>query len=233
MVLNLKHFIMKVSLLRMALLLACLPFFTNCRKDLSKSANESSLTSNAVVSHKIHPRPLKGNMDVYHVYTPDYAKGGCYCFPYLPGFMGGSGEGNSTLLGKFYSYSNLYAYYGATGAQVTYSVPLTDSFYNQLKPYFSNDEIQAMKAQKVEVLFFDHQGNAFWSDFDTLHMDPSAANILHFSLEGTGKIIGGIGKFAGATGFYNFSGYSDVFQDSAPGIFYQYSWFDMVGIIEY
>lgn len=147
--------------------------------------------------------------------------------------MAGEGEGNSTLLGKFYSYSNLYAYYGATGAQVTYSVPITDNYYGQLKPYFTQDEIQALKAQKVEVLFFDHQGNAIWSDIDTLYMVPSPGNILHFSLAGTGKIKGGIGKFAGATGFYNFHGYSDVFRDSAPGIRYQHSWFDMVGTIEY
>lgn len=229
-----KHSTMKVSLFTMALLLACMSFLASCRKDISKSATESSISNKAAKSrHKTHARPLKATMDVYHIYTPDYANGGCYCFPYLPGYMAGEGEGNSTLLGKFYSYSNLYAYYGATGAQVTFSVPITDNYYNQLKPYFTEDELQAIKAQKVEVLFFDHQGNAFWSDIDTLYMIPSQDNILHFSLAGTGKIKGGIGKFTGATGFYNFSGYSDVFRDSAPGIRYQLSLFDMVGRIEY
>lgn len=225
---------MKASLFTLALLLACLSFLASCRKDISKSTTESFISANEATSrHKTHARPLKATMDVYHIYTPDYANGGCYCFPYLPGYMAGDGEGHSTLLGKFYSYSNFYAYYGVTGAQVTYSVPITDNYYDRLKPYFTQEEIQALKAQKVEVLFFDHQGNAIWSAIDTLHMVPSSGNILHFSLAGTGKIKGGIGKFAGATGFYNFSGYSDVFRNSAPGIRYQHSLFDMVGKIEY
>lgn len=225
---------MKVSLITLALLLACMSFLASCRKDISKSATESSILIKASISkHKTHARPLKATMDVYHIYTPDYANGGCYCFPYLPGYMAGEGEGNSTLLGKFYSYSNLYAYYGATGAQVTYSVPITDNYYDQLKPYFMQDEIQAIKAQKVELIFFDHQGNAIWSEIDTLYMVPSPGNLLHFSISGTGKIRGGIGKFAGSTGFYKFYGYSDVFRDSAPGIRYQHTRFNMVGIIEY
>ena len=225
---------MKVSLFKLALLVAFMSFLAGCRKDFSKSATESSISSNATLAtHKVHPRPLKATMDVYHMYTPDLASGGCYCFPYLPGYVAGEGEGHSTLLGKFYSYSNLYAYYGETGAQVTYSVPITDNYYDRLTHYFTQVEIQTIKAQKVEVILFDHHGNAFWSDIDTLYMVPSPANVLHFSLAGTGKIKGGVGKFAGATGFYNFSGYSDVFHDSAPGIFYQHSWFDMDGIIEY
>jgi hypothetical protein len=225
---------MKVLLFTLALLFVSMLFLASCRKDISKSATESSISTRAAISrYKTHERPLKATMDVYHIYTPDYANGGCFCFPYLPGYMAGEGEGISTLLGKFYSYSNLYAYYGATGAQVTYSVPITDNYYDPLKPYFSQEEILVMKAQKVEMIFFDHQGNAFWSDIDTLYMVPSPANILHFSLAGTGKINGGIGKFAGASGFYKFSGYSDVYRDSAPGIRYQHSWFDMVGIIEY
>ena len=230
-----KHSTMKVSMFTLALLLACMSFLSSCRKDMLNSPRESSVSSDATRSisrHKTHPRPLKATMDVYHIYTPDYANGGCYCFPYLPGYMAGEGEGNSTLLGKFYSYSNLYAYYDATGAQVTYSVPINDNYYDQLKPYFTQAEIQAIKAQNVEVIFFDHQGNAIWSDIEILYMVPSAGNILHFSLSGTGQIKGGIGKFAGATGFYNFQGYSDVFQESAPGVRYQHSWFDMEGTIE-
>ncbi|MGN6603771.1 MAG: hypothetical protein ACTHK8_15050 [Ginsengibacter sp.] len=225
---------MKVSMFTRALLIAPILFLTNCRKDLSKPSTENLVTSDAVVSsHKIHPRPLKASMDVYHIYTPDLANGGCYCFPYLPGYMAGEGEGNSTLLGKFYNYSNLYAYYDENGVEITNSVQITDNYYDNLKPYFSKDEIQAINEQKVEVLFFDHQGNAFWSNFDTLYMVASPENLLHFSVAGTGKIKGGIGKFTGATGSYAFSGYSDVFRDSAPGIFYQHSWFHMVGVIEY
>ena len=224
---------MKVLQFTLALLLVSIFFLSSCHKDFSQSPMESSISSDAVVStHKTHARPLKAHMDVYHIYTPDYANGGCYCFPYLPGYMAGEGGGNSTLLGKFSSYSNLYAYYGPTGAQVTYSVPITDNYYDQLKPYFTQGEIQAIKAQNVEVIFFDHQGNAFWSDIDTMYMVPSADNILHFSLAGTAEIKGGIGKFAGATGFYHFSGYADVFRDSAPGIPYLHSWFDIEGIIE-
>jgi hypothetical protein len=231
---KLKHSTMKVSMFTLALLLAGMFFLASCRNDISQSSTESSISSIAAISrHKTHERPLKATMDVYHIYTPDYANGGCYCFPYLPGYMAGEGEGNSTLLGKFYSYSNLYAYYGATGAQVTNSVPITYNYYDSLKPYFSQDEIQAIKVQKVELIFFDHQGNAIWSDIDTLYMVPSPGNILHFSLAGTGKIRGGIGKFDGARGYYKFTGYSDVFRDSAPGIRYQHSWFHMVGIIEY
>jgi hypothetical protein len=225
---------MKVSLFTLVLLMASMLFLTNCRKDFSSSTTENLITSNAgLSSHITHPRPLKATMDVYHIFTPDYANGGCYCSPYLPGYMAGSGGGNSTLLGKFYSFSNLYAYYDSTGAEVVYSVSIPDDYYDQMKPYFTQDEIEIMKTQKVEVIFFDHQGNAFWSDFDTLHMIPSPENLLHFSLSGSGRIMGGIGKFAGATGFFNFSGYSDVFRDSAPGIFYQHSWFRMVGIIGY
>jgi hypothetical protein len=225
---------MKISLYTPALLLACVSLLASCRKDISEYGTESLISTNAALSRqKTHPRPLKTTMDGYHIYTPDTVNGGCYCFPYLPGYMAGEAEGNSTLLGKFYSYSNLYAYYSATGAQVTYTVPITENYYDQLWPYFTHDEIQAIKAENVEVLFFDHQGNAFWSEIDTLHMVPSPANILHFSLAGNGKIRGGIGKFAGAKGSYTFKGYSDVFRDSAPGIRYQHSWFDMEGVIEY
>lgn len=226
---------MKASLFTIALLLAGTSFLAGCRKDISGSATESAPPMEAAKkAHIPHERPLKATMDMYQVYDPDVANGGCYCPPYLPGYMIGSGEGNSTLLGKFYSYTNLYSYYGATGAQVTYSVPLPANYYEQLKPWFRAEELQAIKDQGVEVIFFDRQGNAIWSVIDTLYMVPSPANPLYFTVTGVGRIRGGTGKFAGTTGgFYDFYGYSEVFRSSAPGVPYQYSWLHMEGRIEY
>lgn len=226
---------MKASRFTLALLLASLFFGTGCRKDAPEYATESSLeTKTAVSKHHVHERPLKATMDMYQVYTPDFANGGCYCPPYLPGYMTGAGEGHSTLLGKFYSYANLYSYYDAAGGQVTYSVPLTAGYYEQLTPWFTEGELQAIEDQQVEVIFFDRQGNAIWSVMDTLYMVPSPENPLHFSVSGTGKIMGGTGKFAGTTGgFYAFYGYSEVFRSSAPGVPYQYTWLQMEGRIGY
>ena len=225
---------MKASLFTLALLLACMSFLAGCRKDIAGYTTESAPETKTTVSkHDVHERPLKATMDMYQVYTPDFANGGCYCPPYLPGYMTGTGAGHSTLLGKFYSYMNLYSYYGATGAQVTYSVPLTGDYIDRLSPYFTEAELQAMEDQGVEVLFFDRQGNAIWSVMDTLYMVPSPGNPLYFSLAGTARITGGTGKFAGTTGgFYHFSGYSEVFRSSAPGVPYQYTWLDMEGRIE-
>lgn len=226
---------MKASLFTLALLLAGMSFLAGCRKDITEYATESSLPVEAAKkAHTPHERPLKATMDMYQVYTPDVANGGCYCPPYLPGYMTGAGEGHSTLLGKFYSCTNLYSYYGASGAQVTYSVPLPADYYEQLTPWFTDEEMKAIKEQKVEVIFFDRQGNAIWSVIDTLYMVPAPENPLYFSVTGTGKILGGTGKFAGTTsGFYDFYGYSEVFRSSAPGVPYQYSWLHMEGTIEY
>lgn len=229
-----KHLTMKASLFTLAFVLAGMFFLAGCRKDISPYAKESSLPILAGPDqHKVHERPLKATMGVYHIYTPDVAKGGCYCEPYLPGYMAGEGEGNSTLLGKFYSYSNWYAYYDAARIQVTYSVPLTDTYYDQLRAWFTEAEMEAIETMEVEVIFFDRQGNSIWSEIDALSMVPSPDNLLHFSISGAAEIRGGTGKFAGACGFYTFSGVSDVFQDSAPGVRYQYSWFRMEGRITY
>lgn len=232
---KLKRFTMKASLYILALLLAYLSFLAGCGKDIREYAPESALEAMAAVSkHHAHERPLKATMDMYQVYTPDVANGGCYCPPYLPGYMTGTGEGHSTLLGKFYGYINLYSYYGATGAQVTYSVPLPADCYEQLTPWFTEEEMEAIREQGVEVIFFDRQGNAIWSVIDTLYLVPSPANALYFSLAGTGRITGGTGKFAGTTsGVYDFYGYSEVFRSSAPGVPYQYSWLHMEGRMEY
>lgn len=229
-----KHFTMKAPQFLLTMLIACTALLAGCRKDIPKDAAGSSLATKAARSHsQVHERPLKASMDVYHIYTPDSLNGGCYCAPYLPGYMAGEGEGHSTLLGTFYTYSNLYAYYSAAGPQVTYSVPLTDAYYDRLTTWFTPGEVAAIRAGGVEVIFFDRQGNALWSEIDPLHMDPAPANPLHFSLTGRGKITGGTGKFAGATGFYDFTGYSDVYRNSAPGIFYQLSRMDLEGTIVY
>lgn len=225
---------MKALLLPTAFLLATLSFLAGCRKDVTENATDSPLPGKAAVSKRPpHELPLKASMDVYSTYTPDYANGGCYCAPYLPGYMTGTGEGNSTLLGKFYSYSNWYAYYDAAWRQQTYSVPLPDDYYQKLSPYFTVGEVQAIKDAQVEVIFFDRQGNAIWSKVDDMAMDMSPTDSLHFSLSGEGVIVGGTGKFAGARGTYTFTGYADVFRDSAPGVPYLYSFFDMKGRIEY
>lgn len=224
---------MKASLFTFVLLLAFLSFLAGCRKSVPENTPDNILQSKAVSGRSLHERPLKATMEVYSTYAPDVAKGGCYCPPYLPGYMTGEGEGHSTLLGRFSSYSNWYAYYDPAGAQVTYSVPLPGEYYDQLKPYFTEAEARAIKDRQVVVLFFDRQGNSIWSDVASMDMIMSPLDPLHFSLAGNGVIVGGTGKFAGATGSYSFTGYADVFRSSAPGVPYLYSWFDIDGTIAY
>jgi hypothetical protein len=133
---------MKASLFALALRLVWIPFLAGCRKDILDYAPGSSFQNEAAISkHKTHVRPLTASIDVYNIYTSDFVNGEAYHPPYLPGYMAGVGEGNNTLLSKFYSYSHFHFYYDATGAQVTYSVPLTDDCYNQIKLYFTEAEL--------------------------------------------------------------------------------------------
>lgn len=117
-----------------------------------------------------------------------------------PAAFPGFGEGQSTYIGKAYSFFNQYAM-GApdeNGVVFTVAAPVTEFFSEQLIGLgLDPDEIDA-NSEIVSSLTTDGKGNSIWFN--------NISNKAQFDLEGNItfeaeiEIVGGTGKFQGATG---------------------------------
>lgn len=118
--------------------------------------------------------------------VPEYA---------FPGF----GIGNSTYMGKAYSYFNQYIVgFEGSNVAITMSAPVTEFFSTELADLgLDIAEIDANNIQ-VSSLSTDGKGNAIW-----FHNEKTTATFLPeggISFEATISIVGGSGIFKNATG---------------------------------
>jgi hypothetical protein len=159
--------------------------------------------------------------DSFHVdleFFPDVAGGWTWADPEAPAWYPSSGKGNATHIGNANTYVNGYTLRVA-GTVIVYHAPVNMYYAAQLP--FS-------VPSTVSRVVYDDKGNSIWfrilpEGLTTWHLDAT-----HVMMEGKVQIVGGTGKFEGATGETTFYGQFDqasykdgVFKDAS---FWQNGW---------
>lgn len=117
------------------------------------------------------------------------------------------------------SYSNWQVVAGSEGKLHLTTSPLTEVFYQKLTPYFTPAQIGEMKAQQIEDIAFDKQGNSVWSKQGVMDgvPGPFEGHPTRYNYTGSKVIVGGTGRYVEAGGQYHFSGYSDNIEQPLEG----------------
>lgn len=114
-------------------------------------------------------------------------------------FYPGSGVGNSTHMGKAKSFINQFSQFGAQGLE-TVGRPVTMFFENELKALGIVNI-----PDEVSSITTDGKGNSVW--FKSLSNQVRAVSETRSEFQAEVAIIGGTGKFAGASGFGSVKGF--------------------------
>lgn len=200
------------SLFKQALLLAVIALAYSCQKETLVTAE--SLTGNGadktILASKYKPQShyFKGAFTAYYNFIPDVAGGWVAPNP-APAWWPGGGQGHVNLLGKCRAFYNQYATIGVNGLQ-TVAAPVNQFFPVEA----SNLGIQT--SDLVGMVFVDEKGNSIWSRaVGAILTTP----VSETRIDGAGyfEIVGGTGKFANATGHYNFTYYFNPVDNSDAG----------------
>jgi hypothetical protein len=156
-------------------------------------------------------RAYRDSFDTWYQFVPDIAGGWTPPNP-APAWYPGGGDGNATHFGIASSYFNQYASFGPTGLTSS-AAPVTMFFAAQLASF--------SVPSNVSTIVFDDKGNSVWfqsAGTQTMPVSPTRVNFT-----GTNNIVGGTGKFAGATGQVTVNGYFNP-QNQQDASFWQNGW---------
>ena len=189
--------------------------FTSCQKETVATNTVLNDETATAANHSLVTRAYRDSFDTYFMFVPDFANGWAPPNP-APAWYPGGGKGNASHFGKANSFFNQYATLGPNGLAST-SAPVTMFFASALSSAgYSN--IPA----SVSTIVYDDKGNSVWfsqgGSSTTIPASPTRVNFF-----GTNNIIGGTGKFAGATGQVTLNGYFNP-QDPQDASFWQNGW---------
>ncbi len=131
-------------------------------------------------------------------FFPDFANGGSYNAP-APAWYPGRGVGNATFMGKAYSFINQYASFGPSGL-TTVGAPVTQYYEDELAE-LGLDNIPV----EVSSITTDGKGNSIYFKNILNITTPFSSTRTNFTAEV--EIVGGTGKFEGASGNGTVVGY--------------------------
>lgn len=206
---------MKAPIFKAALLIAVASLFFSCQKDVADLSAETLLEGKAKMENVKHAHEFTGKLagEGYIKPLDDYWTEFIYY---------GTAEGWSNGLGKFESIFNTKN--PGFFASVTTS-PLFEDFVNEYKGEKGFEWITSSILENVSVISFDKQGNSIWGRITLSEDDFNTSPVTSV---GSYEIIGGSGKYEGATGTYKLIG-TYVFPQ-APNTPYPLS-FDLFGTI--
>ncbi len=189
---------------KLAVFISAFPLMFGCQKESLHSSdlatqnvarNAKVNKANALQEHKLKGKYTAG----YYTFLP----GAGYVAPNpAPGWYPGTATvGQINLLGKSKAFVNMYASFGPYGLQgIPASLNLYAPFVNEL------NQLGIAVPEAVAIILFDKHGNSIWArGKGIIPLTPVSATQVTFS--GESEILGGTGKFANASGSYNFSGY--------------------------
>ena len=171
---------------------------TGCKKETSSSIS-SQMASAAKVDHQVK-RPYKDRFDTWFQFIPDFANGWDpqHPTPFLAWYPGG-GSGNATHMGNANVYFNQY---------VPFNPPFFSSVHAPVNLFFSAELAAAglgSLSNDVSSVVFDGKGNSVW--LHQVSNSTTPVSDIRVEFTGTSTIIGGSGKFAGASGEVTLNGY--------------------------
>lgn len=209
--LNYKLFIMKklfyCSVIMMGSLVLTL-FFYSCQK-VALPADE------AVSALKAERNPVtrayKDSFDTWYMFVPDVKNGWTPPNP-GPAWYPGGGEGNATHLGKCSTYYNQYATLGQNGL-VSGFAPVNMFFSVPLAGYMLPATVGTIVYRGADAIWLGGSTNS----------STSFISAQRVNFHGELDIIGGNGKFTGATGHVILNGYFNP-QDQQDASFWTEGW---------
>jgi hypothetical protein len=214
----LKPTVMKLQFF-LAAALFCAVFFTTtgCSDDFAHEtvalSDDSSLITSRAANNPVR-RAYKDNFDTWYMIVPDEANGWIPSYgPFLTWVPGG-GEGNATHMGNASTYFNQY---------IPFTPPDINSVPAPVNMFF-NDELTAAGfpgiPSTVQTITYDSDGNSvwFWGDGNNTSTPVSPTRI---EFTGIANIVGGTGKFEGATGQVTLNGYFNPLDPQDAGVGYE------------
>ncbi len=159
-------------------------------------------------------RPYKDLHDTWYNFVP--GPGWMAPNPF-PAWYPGGGTGNATHMGKVSTYFNQYVVFDPPNI-VSLHAPVTMFFAAELAAAGYTDI-----PSDVGSIVFDKKGNSIW--FQTLSNTAIPIGPTRVEFYGINQIIGGTGKFEGATGETSLSGYFNP-QDQQDASFQQEGWIE-------
>jgi hypothetical protein len=215
--LTIKKFIMKKKNTILVILLPLIIIFsmTGCQRESVFAGNADEEIATASNNGPVR-RAYRDSFNVDLRFIPDIANGWVYpmnVFVWWPG----SGQGNATHMGNISAYINSYTLRNSAGVVVAYHSPVTMFFSSELAPLGVPADVSGV--------VFDDKGNSIWMKIPTAGLPSAVLSPTRINLDGPMLIVGGTGKFAGATGETSFHGYFNP-QNLNEASFWQNGWIE-------
>lgn len=189
---------------------------SSCQKEITLPENQSGEVTAVSASHNPVTRAYRDSFDTWYMFVPDIANGWDPTHPtkFLAWYPGG-GDGNASHIGNAKTYFNQY---------VPFAPPLFSSVPAPVTQFFSAPLAAAGFTgipSSVSSIVYDSKGNSVWFHQTSNSTIPASSTRINFS--GTADIIGGTGKFSGATGEVSLQGFFNP-QDQQDASFWQNGW---------
>lgn len=161
----------------------------SCQKEsIYTNTGEEEATSAA--SQGPVTRAYRDSFDADLHFVPDIAGGWTYPNS-APAWFHGNGHGNATHMGNVNTYFNTYTLKSSAGVMV-YGRSVTMFYATQLQSY----DVPS----NVSGIVYDDKGNSIWFRIAPEGWTSWHTDATHVAMTGTSFIVGGTGKFTGATG---------------------------------
>lgn len=185
---------------------AMLLTFISCQKEKSivrydNSELYSTNSSESVLKQSPVTRGFRDSFEIWLSFKPNIPGGWVPANPNSLVWWPGYGKGNVTHMGKGSCYFNQYTVRQPSGDVYMFSRPVTMFFGTELQAYNVPPEVCAV--------IYDDKGNSVWLQNDPAGVPSSTVSATKITFSGGMYIIGGTGKFSGATGEVMLNGYFD------------------------
>jgi hypothetical protein len=182
--------------------------FVSCQKEVLTTEKNTAGTLTSAKKARV-TRAYKDSFDTWYMFVPDVANGWTPDFGPLLAWYPGGGDGNATHIGKCHTYFNQY---------VPLSPPPIASVPAPVTQFFSAQLGTAGLTtipNSVSTITYDDNGNAIWFNQTSSVTTPASETRLDFVA--TADIVGGSGKFVGASGSIIIIGYLNPVDPSDAG----------------
>jgi len=171
----------------------------SCQKEreyISLNNEEQTVTT---ASRGPVTRAYRDSFEIWLNFKPNIPGGWNPANPNSLVWWPGYGNGNATHMGNASVYFNQYTVRQPSGGVYMFSRPVTMFFATQLQAYNVPPEVSAV--------IYDDKENSVWLQNDPAGIPSSTVSPTKITFSGTMYIIGGTGKFTGATGETTLYGY--------------------------
>lgn len=171
---------------------------SSCQKETQVINSINSEEAVTKASHEPVTRAYRDSFEIWLRFKPNIPGGWNPANPNSLVWWPGYGGGNATHMGNVSMYFNQYTIRQTSGVYM-YARPVTMFFATELQDYNVPSEVCAV--------VYDDKGNSIWFKNHPDGILSATVSPTRINFSGTMYIIGGTGKFAGATGETTLTGY--------------------------